>query len=246
MALATRNVTTTKKEIRGPSAGLGVIIPAAGMGYRMKSHGPKALLQINKEYCLIERQLEIIWSEYPGAEIFVVVGFEAEKIRKRLLRYPVRIIYNPIHEKTNVLFSIGLALQASIAKEIMIVYGDLIFNDFSIRGMKGKSKILLDEKKSFKSDEVGLIYQNKKVTNFSFGLDCKWAQIAYLTGLELSLMEEISTKPEASQWLGYEALNYIIENGGEMSAHSPKNAQVFEIDTKKDLEKFIENQLTFG
>ena len=246
MALATRNVTTTKKEIRGPSAGLGIIIPAAGMGYRMKSHGPKALLQISQEHCLIERQLEIIWSEYPGAEILVVVGFEADKIRKRLSSYPVRIIYNPIHEKTNVLFSIGLALQASIAKEVMIVYGDLIFNEFSIRGIKGKSKVLLDEKKSFKNDEVGLIHQNKKVTNFSFGLDSKWAQIAYLTGTELSLMKEISIKEDSSQWLGYEGLNYIIENGGEIASHSPKNSEIFEIDTKKDLEKFIQNQLTFG
>ena len=90
-----------------------------------------------------------------------------------------------------------------------------------------------------KNDEVGLIHQSKQVTNFSFGLDCKWAQIAYLTGKELELMKDISTRSETCQWLGYEGLNYVIDNEGELEVVSPKNMEIFEIDTKKDLEKFM-------
>ena len=83
-----RNTSKVKKDTDiEPSdyRGLSVIIPAAGMGRRMKSYGPKALIEINKNgTTIIERQINLLWKVYPGAEIFVVIGFEGEKIRKSL------------------------------------------------------------------------------------------------------------------------------------------------------------------
>jgi len=246
MPLATRNITSTKKQFKSQHSNFSVVIPAAGMGHRMKSYGPKALINLYGETTLIERQIEKIWSAYPGADIFIVVGFEAEKIRKKLSEYPVRFIYNPIHEQTNVLYSIGLALQACLSEEIMIVYGDLIFNEITIKNLKGSSSIVVDKKGFLKKSEVGIIVQDKKAMNFSFGLDTKWAQISCLSGKELSLFKKISTRPDTSQWLGYEGLNYVLENGGEISAISPRTMKLIEIDTAKDLEKIAGNKLTFG
>ena len=144
MAQATRNITPAKRKANPPSGDLSIIIPAAGMGHRMKSYGPKALIRLYQEITLIERQIELLWSVYPNAEILVVIGFEGEKIRKKLSNYPVRFISNPIHQSTNVLYSIGLGMQAIISEEVMIVYGDLIFNENAIRNLRGSSKVVVD------------------------------------------------------------------------------------------------------
>ena len=246
MALAARNITSTKKGYKSNSSGISVIIPAAGMGHRMKSYGPKALINIYEDTTLIERQVELIWAVYPKAEIFIVVGFEAEKIRNSLKDYPVRFIYNPVHEETNVLYSISLAMQACISKEVLIIYGDLIFNEAAIRGLRGSSRVVIDDADMMKKCEVGVCVQEKFAINFSFGLDTKWAQISYLTGKELSLFREISLKNETSQWFGYEALNYVLENEGKIQAVKQKSIKIFEIDSARDLEKIPKNKLTFG
>ena len=246
MALATRNITSTKRSYRPNQSDMSVIIPAAGMGHRMKSYGPKALIKLYDDTTLIERQIQLIWAVYPKAEIFVVVGFESEKIRSKLEEYPVRFIFNPIHHETNVLYSISLAIQASISKEVLIVYGDLIFNEAAIRNIRGESKVIVEDEGMMKKSEVGVCQQEKMAINFSFGLDTKWAQISYLCGKELSLFKEVSLKNETSQWFGYEGLNYVLENGGEFQAVKQKSMKIFEIDSARDLEKIPKNKLTFG
>ena len=247
MALATRNITSAKRKFKSKRSEPDIIIPAAGMGYRMKSYGPKALINIYNDTCIIERQLELLWSVYPKSEIFVVVGFESEKIKKRLENYPVRFINNPIHETTNVLCSLGLAVEATLSDEIIIVYGDLIFNENTIKNLKGSSKIIVDKESKFlRKNEVGVIIGEDGITNFSFGLEDKWGQIACLSGKELEIFKQISTKEQTRQWFGYEAFNYILENGGKIDSVTPKSMKIFEIDTPKDLEKITKNKLTFG
>ncbi len=246
MPSATRNITSTKKNYGSSSSGLSVIIPAAGMGKRMKSYGPKALVNIYDETTLIERQIELIWATYPKAEIFIVVGFEADKIRSKLKEYPVRFIMNPVHESTNVLYSISLAIQATITKEVLVVYGDLIFNENAIRNLRGSSRVVVEEDGMMKKSEVGLCTQDKSVVNFSFGLEKKWAQILYLEGKELDIFKFICLKKESSQWMGYEGLNYVLDNGGKIEAIKQKSMKIFEIDSARDLEKIPKNKLTFG
>tara|TARA_Y100000592_G_C5481991_1_gene326193 strand:+ start:5862 stop:6566 length:705 start_codon:yes stop_codon:yes gene_type:complete len=224
---------------------LSVIIPAAGAGHRMKSYGPKALMPVNKSTTLIEKQINNIWKVYPECEIFVCVGFEADKIREKLSGVPVRFICNPLYEQTNVLYSIALAIQAIITKEVLLVYGDLVFNPKTIENIRGKSKIIYEKKGMFCRSEVGVAIHEDKAKNFSFGLEIKWAQIAYFVGKELELFKEISMRKDTSQWLGYEALNYVLDNGGSFESVSPKYMKIHEIDRVKDLKK-ISKTLTFG
>lgn len=243
------SITTAKKGPRQKySQDLSIIIPAAGMGKRMKSYGPKALIEIDKSgTTIIERQIKILWKIYPDAEILVVVGFECEKIRKKLEKYPVRIIHNPIHENSNVLFSIGLAAQACISEEVMIVYGDLIFNESCVKNLRGKeSKIVIDDMGLFKKEEVGAIVEEGHVTNLSFGLKTKWAQIAYFIGEELEIFKETALKKECVQWFGYEAINRVLENGGVIRPVTSRYNKMIEIDVAKDLEKIKNKRLTFG
>jgi len=247
---ASRHIAPTKKQSPSNIKGeISIVIPAAGMGRRMKSYGPKALIPLpsgktnprtgkpREETTLIERQLCILTDCYPNAEIFIVVGFQAEKIRYQLREYPVRFIYNPLHDSTNVLYSLSLAFQAIISASAVVVYGDLIFNANAVQHLRGDSKVIVDAYGHLSDDEVGLTIQNKQAMTFAYGLKDKWAQIAYLTGKELSLFKEISVHPDTSQWFGYEALNHVIKRGGNFEVIRPRTMQLIEIDQAKDLEK---------
>ena len=248
---ASRHIAPTKQQLSSNIKGeISIVIPAAGMGRRMKSYGPKALVPLpsgktnprtgearGENVTLIERQLNILIDCYPNAEIFIVVGFQAEKIRHQLKDYPVRFIYNPLHESTNVLYSLGLAFQAMISASAIIVYGDLIFNTNAVQNLRGDSKVIVDAYGHLSDDEVGLTIQDKQAMTFAYGLKDKWAQIVYLTKKELLLFKEISIHPDTSQWFGYEALNHVIKHGGNFEVIRPRTMQLIEIDQAKDLEK---------
>ena len=104
-----------------------VIVPVAGMGHRMKSYGPKCLLQANQKETILEKTISNIKREHPKSDIIVVAGFESNKVINSLPHY-VRIVENSSFEETNIVESIRLGINASANKKLLIVYGDLIFN----------------------------------------------------------------------------------------------------------------------
>ncbi|MFZ9376704.1 MAG: 2-C-methyl-D-erythritol 4-phosphate cytidylyltransferase, partial [Candidatus Fonsibacter ubiquis] len=57
-----------------------IIIPAAGIGKRMKSHGPKANIKIDEKNTVITRILSIIKKSFGKTETIVVLGFQKEKL----------------------------------------------------------------------------------------------------------------------------------------------------------------------
>jgi choline kinase len=243
MRSSTSRYTVPAKRV-APGTGnnrLSVVITSANMGKRMKSYGPKALFALGNQ-TIIDRQVRTIWNVFPNADIFVVVGFEAEKIREQIKsKYPIRLIYNSLWNDTNVVYSLSMALHACTTDCVLILHGDLVFNEEAIRGITNtKSRALVDIANSFKADEVGLVFNDhdKIITNFSYGLPTKWAQIIYLEGIEKSILEKISHDHEMSEkWFLYEALNYVIAQGGKFHVHQPIGLKIVEVDTIKDLER---------
>lgn len=233
MGNATKHVSPARRSIPGKSSDLSIIIPCAGMSKRMKGVGAKCLLEIGGQ-SLIQRQLNILWDTYPKADIFVSIGFQAERIRKHLKDYPVRFIYNPIFEATNVVFSIGLALQACNTHNILVIYGDLIYNKESVAEItSGYSKILAVN--SFKEEEVGFIEHKGVVTNLAFGLPNKWGHMVFLRDRELELFRQTCYNPDSAKWFGYEALNDVINQDGHIEVYRAAGANVLEIDNPQDL-----------
>jgi choline kinase len=214
---------------------LTILIPAAGPGRRMRSYGPKALIKLDDNLTLIQRQLHLLRNTFPLAEIVVIVGFEADKICKELPRY-VHTVYNDAYEDTNVAHSLMLGLSTVSKGSILVVYGDLVFNREALPKSFEQSTAIIDSKNQMDRNEVGVTIVNNEVTRFSYGLPTKWAQIVYLHGLELEIFKKVISDKRRSKFFGFEILNHMLDNGGNLQALEPNDMQIAEIDTSKDIE----------
>lgn len=214
---------------------LTIIIPAAGQGKRMKSFGPKALIELDHQQTLLGRQLRILKGRFPGADVVVVVGFEGERI-VRSLPEGVRVVENENYTDTNVARSLGLALRASSCEAALLVYGDLVFTTAVFAAVPSEgSWVLVDNKGQFGDLEVGCVVQDGMVTNFSYGLPKKWAQVAMLAGRELTLFRAAVSAAHRKRLFGFEILNKVIDAGGDFTAIEPPRLKMVEVDASHDI-----------
>jgi choline kinase len=238
MSKAVRNIVPTRRPKNITTQGLTVIIPAAGSGKRMKCCGVRSLC-ISKQCAktLIEKQIENILSIYPSAEILIATGFQHERIRNVIYqKYPVRLIYNPIFEDTNVLYSISLCLNATLNDKILIIYGDLYFGTNAISIPLTESCVVLNKGQNHR-EEICATIDGDKICNFTYGKYNKWSQITYLTGRELQLFTQFAFHSDNAKLLGHEALNHIINKGGIIRPFFPDGSKIIEIDTPSDIER---------
>ena len=82
----------------------------------------------------------------------------------------------------------------------MFFHGDLYFakSPFDNLNFK-KSFLLIDNKGMMKNKEIGITIHNNKATMLSYGLPTKWCQIAFITGKELKILNNILIKLQGSQ-----------------------------------------------
>lgn len=226
----TTNIKGQKKNIPKPED-VCVAILAAGVGARMKSYEPRSLLKI-RDRTLIEHQITTINSCFDKAEIICVVGYDSQRVIKKIKDNSVRIIENQLYNTTNTSESLRLALNNTNKKGVLFMHGDLLFNPETITVDYTNSFVLMDTRDQIEKKEVGLTMENGKASIFSYGLECKWCQIAYITGKELRIAKQIFLKFEEQhkKLLSFEILNKIIANGGSFDCYEPEDMRILEID----------------
>jgi L-glutamine-phosphate cytidylyltransferase len=102
------------------------IFLAAGKSSRIyeKIKKPKSLIKINNTF-LLERL--IINAKDSGAEeIYVVTGFQKEKISEALKKHKIKFIHNKRYQSKDMLYSIYLALK-KIKGDLIISYTDITY-----------------------------------------------------------------------------------------------------------------------
>ena len=196
-----------------------IIIPSAGMGKRMRSYGPKSLIKIAPDKNIVENQIEIINNNFTNHEIILVCGFEADKLMNNTPKNIIKI-ENENYENTNVVRSIGLGLRAATSDNVLVIYGDLVFNQETIKNLK---------------PEAGCNISNHYVEQMLPDIENKWAQIAFLIGDELEMFKKICWSRDKSHYFGFEAMNEIIEKGGKFKSLSPQGMKITDVDSSKDL-----------
>jgi len=232
---AARNIKPIKDDKR--SKKFSIIIPSAGEGSRMRSFGPRSLIQLTNGKNLIEHQVSLLKDTFPISDIIVVSGFEATKLMNKV-PYGIVSIENERYAETNVLRSIGIGLRAALSDNVIIVYGDLIFNQEILNFPINKSCTIYSNEQTVKAnDEVGCTVHNGKLEHIFYELANKWVPIIYLKGKELKLMKSLAFDKQKEKLYGWEGINAILEGGGEFEAFCPHGGKSVDIDSSKDLER---------
>ena len=210
------------------------VILSAGVGNRMRSYGPKCLFKTSEE-TILDKQISTIKSNFLNNEIILVVGFEANKVIKKISD-DIRVVENQLYQATNSAESLRLAINNSVADKIFFIHGDLIFNKETFDNLDfSKSFVVVDSKNQIHDDEVGITIVNNRATFFSYGLDTKWCQMAYIRGKEFSILKSLYSKLGKDKLYTFEMLNMIIDKKGVLLAVEPEDMYIKEIDSFKDL-----------
>ncbi len=214
---------------------IAVVILAAGISRRMRACGCKSLLEVHGKP-LILHQIDTIRSKLPKSDVVVVTGYESEKLI-RILPRGIRSVENENYETTTVTKSALMGVRACSYEQILLVCGDLIFNENTLDICMNESAILVDSQGSIKKDKLGLVLQEKTVTYFGYDLPNKWGLAAYMTGSNVDLFKQIciETKQEVAL---FEVFNRMISKNGGIAGIEPKGLRLKEIDSIKDLEEY--------
>jgi CTP:phosphocholine cytidylyltransferase-like protein len=231
MSLAKRNI----HKIRKTNEKVSVIILAAGMGTRIKSFGVRSLIRLHTGRTVIDHQLDLINSVFSNNEIILVTGFEADKLMNKTPSNIIKV-ENERFESTNVTRSLSLGLRAATTDNVVIVYGDLVFNSAALDFPLDKSCLLIDESGTMDS-EIGTNIDNNLVELLLYGLNNKWGQICFVRGKELELMKSIVWNRDNENKFGFEILNEIIDRNGSFRSYKNPEAKMLDIDSGKDLER---------
>jgi len=182
----------------------------------MRSYGPKSLISITPTVNVIQHQLEVIHSVFgKNCEIILVTGFGANKLMNSTPDHLIKI-ENEKYEETSVARSIGMGLRAATNDNVVIIYGDLVFNYETLKVPFGnRSAVIVDNAGGMNQSKIGCTYSNKhRLELMLYDLPNKWAQIAYLTGEELQLFKSIVWHPDKKTMYTFEVVNEIISKGG--------------------------------
>ena len=217
-----------------------VIIPAAGMGKRMKSYGPKPLIQIGNS-TIIKNQINLLKTHMPKCEIILICGFQANVLMNETPNDILKV-ENQQYDKTNVARSIGMGLRvAKTCKKVMIVYGDLVFNSATLQNIDMKNSSVVIANNHMGDDEVGCMINKKgKLLNLMYDLPTKWGQISLFMGKELELLKLLCWEDKNYNKFGFEILNLIIQQGGTFQCVSDSSIKIVDIDSSKDIQRASE------
>ncbi len=215
---------------------LDIVIPAAGLGRRMRSYGPKGLIRLGGE-TVLSRQLRLLKRRFPGSHVRVVSGFESDRVR-RALPQDVETRVNPDYETTNVARSVAIGLEGCVSDCVLVVYGDLVFGPEVLRSLDlSRSSVLVDGREGIRTDEVGVNVVDGEATYFSHGLPCKWAHVAVLAHRERQLFCEVAGEDHRSRHFSFEVFNEVLERGGHFAATVLASPHLVEIDNSRDIER---------
>ena len=215
---------------------ISIVLLCAGEANRMRSYGPRPLIKITPNQTLLGHQLSILEKFIPDHEIIMVCGYEADRVMDNTPHYIVKV-ENEQYSANNVSRSIGLGLRAATTNRILVLYGDLLFNAETIKGLSFDSSFrVLDGGGLFNEEEVGCTSNQQGVVEHMFyDIPNKWAQIMYLQGEELNLVRKTVWNRDKQNLFGFEVINSAIESGGEFTTQTPKKMKILDIDSTKNL-----------
>lgn len=216
---------------------LSVVLLCSNMGYRTKSYGVKSLIQTSNNKTLLQHQIDCLRSQYVNSEIVAVVGYEADKIYKKKI-HGCRFIENTNFETTGDYEQIRLALNNIENNKVLIVNGDIYFNHTSTNNLLQNYSYVQTTKNKNSKLEIGLTEVDNQLSILSYGLDTKyWTEFAFFSEAELIRLKDIVYDRSKNKLLFLEAINEVINRGGEFKLQHNSDSSLFKIETITDIKE---------
>lgn len=217
----------------------------------MKSIGPKGLLKSKKAKELINCQIASIHDA--STDINVIVGFGAEKLKKKISQNTisnVNIINNELYESTNQGYALELILKHYNTK---MYSGCIIMNDGILMGNNVKEILL---KSNLDVSKIIYLSSDNKKNTFNIGLSLNedncvqhmffnltnnlWTEIIYIDNQSFAQIQNIYNTHMRNMFL-FEIINKSIDIGINYQPIKIKNSQILKINGIKDSNKIKEN-----
>lgn len=114
------------------------LILNSGLGSRMNnltSNMPKCMVNINDDYTILQRQLELL-IKYDIKNIIITTGYKKDvltnyinnNLKNLLLGVNLTLVHNDLYEDTNYIYSMYLA-NKYLDDDIILLHGDVVFEE---------------------------------------------------------------------------------------------------------------------
>lgn len=108
------------------------IILAAGKGSNLQPltlNYPKTSFRLDENTTVLQRMVRTIRKHDKDAEIGVVLGYLADKVKESLSEENCKFVLNPFYEVTNSISSLWFARQYLERENVTIVHGDVVYSN---------------------------------------------------------------------------------------------------------------------
>lgn len=108
------------------------IILAAGKGSNLQPltlNYPKTSFRLDENTTVLQRMVRTIRKHDKDAEIVVVLGYLADKVKESLSEENCKFVLNPFYEVTNSISSLWFARQYLERENVTIVHGDVVYGN---------------------------------------------------------------------------------------------------------------------
>lgn len=222
-----------------------VVILAAGKGSRLdhsEGHDPKALTRLINRQTILEYQLNALKTCISLDQVFIVVGYQKEKIMD--IFPELLYVYNPDFEQENTAKSLARALK-KIDEDVLWINGDVIFYpsilktllEFDQTAMIVNRTKVAEEEVKYRTHKNGQIIEISKTVEFPEG---EALGINFYKKRDLNLLKESLNICENQDYFE-KAIEKCIKKGQVVQPVLIEIDQCAEIDFPEDLVKV--NQL---
>ena len=208
------------------------ILLNAGCGRRTKNYGNKCLMNYRGKR-IIDSQIDSINKVYGDkVDIINVTGYLSDKVINETRN--IRSVENLIYDSTNIVESMRVGLNASLEGNVFFIHGDIVFSPSFIKPIDYiKISVHIDNKNKISKEEVGVVIEQGKICNFSYGLNDKWCQIVFFPSNFFYELRSILSSVDKNMTT-FEFLNYLIDRGSDIVPFTPIRGNIKEIDSMKD------------
>lgn len=202
---------------------------------RMKTMPAVSLMMVNKQQSVVELQFESISAAFPKSEMILVVGHDGQQVIEKRPKQ-MRIVENQLYEQCGEVEELKLAINNVTTDAVLIIKGNTIFDSKAIKQLRNHgSCTMIDKKDQMTKDALGVISNGSKIENIAYGVEDKWCYTTYLEGRELKILRKFVNMRIKSKMCLFEALNYIVSNGGLIYCVGQQEGYLRQILSPKDV-----------